>query len=98
MMDGNFFFTVLFPASVPIDSGTITLSLPKSLGANFDTHDLGAKKTEQGDPVIYSIAYANQTPVMHGLQAVAEFDRAARFSISTFKDYDAMAKTYAALV
>ncbi len=97
MVEGNFFLSVLFPASVPIDDGHLTVSLPKSMAASFDVRDMDAQKTEQGDRVLYSIAYANRSPVPRGMQAVSEFDRAARFSISTFKDYDALAKAYAAL-
>jgi hypothetical protein len=44
------------------------------------------------------VRHSNPNPVFAGLQGVSEFDRAPRFTLTTFRDYEMFARVYAAYV
>jgi transglutaminase-like putative cysteine protease len=97
LIAGNFFYNTLFPSVVAVERATITIRLPKAMAATVDERGFTVRKSSEGDSVVYTARYSNSDPSSSGSQAVSEFDRAARFTLSTFKDYDALAQAYAPL-
>jgi len=96
LIAGAFAFDVIFSSALLIDDATITVTMPKAMTAYVDAHGLTAAKTASGDRTVYTIHYANTKPVMPG-QALSAYDLQPRLSLSTFKDYDTFAATYAAM-
>jgi transglutaminase-like putative cysteine protease len=94
--DGSFIYTILIPTSLPVDRDDVTVSVPRAMAPAIEVHGLSAATSTQGDRVVYAIHFSNSRPVRESLVQSA-FDVAPRFSVSTFKDYDAFAATYAKL-
>ncbi|HWY61706.1 MAG TPA: DUF3857 and transglutaminase domain-containing protein [Rhizomicrobium sp.] len=93
---GSFFYDVTFPAALPIDEATVSIAAPKTMALTLETRSLDAVKSADGDRVLYKIRYTNQHPLF-GAVPQADYDLMPRLSVSTFKDYDALAAAYAPL-
>jgi hypothetical protein len=74
------------------------VTAPKRLGVTFENHDLELNKKDSGNNDIYTVHYSNPTPPGEDNSAVSQLDRVPRYFISTFKSYDDLAQTYAAMV
>jgi hypothetical protein len=97
LLPGNFVFSVLYPAGLAVGDASATITIPTAMPVTTDAQGIKAETKIDGDRTIYSLHYTNPDPPRSGAQAVSEFDRGARFSLSTFKDYDGLAKAYLAL-
>jgi hypothetical protein len=95
VLGGHFFFNVLIPTVVGIDEAAVTIRVPKGMTVSTDASGLDVSKSDQDGAIVYGMRYANPNPPPITNQALSEYDRAARFTISSFKDYDALAKIYA---
>jgi transglutaminase-like putative cysteine protease len=96
LIAGQFAYDTIFSTALLIDDSTLTVSVPKTLPLYVDAHGLTAAKTANGDRTVYTIHYTNANPTIPG-QAQSSFDLAPRLSLSTFKDYDAFAASYATM-
>ena len=95
-LPGNFLFDTLFPPALPVDDATIGIHVPKAMTLTLDSRDLNPAKSTDGDGLLYTVHYSNLHPSPDSaIQSV--FDLAPRLSVSTFKDYDALAAAYALL-
>ena len=95
-IENNFVYDAVIPSALPIDQGTLILSIPRSMTPSIDTANLNPSKKVTGDRVVYTLHYSNTKPTMPS-KIQSAYDLAPRFSVSTFKDYDALATAYAAL-
>jgi hypothetical protein len=95
VLGGHFFFNVLIPAEFVIDQSSATIRVPKSMPVSTDAAGLAVSKSEQDGYTVYAMQYANPNPQPATNQSLSDYDRAVRFTISAFKDYDALASVYA---
>ena len=87
-----------FLPNVPVDDSSITLIAPKTLSLTTETHDVEFQKSEKGDNTVYTLHYSNPNPQPEQTSLVANMDRLPRYSISSFKSYDELARAYAGLI
>ena len=97
LIPGQFTYMNVFPTGVGFDKTEMTFTAPRSLPIAFETHGPTLRKAVHGDKVTYTVTYSAPTPIDDTGQYVSQADRAPRFFASTFKSYDAFARTYAAL-
>ena len=94
---GSFTYDFIIPPILPIDNLSAIITIPKSLAPNMEPHGINVQKKVENDKIIYTLEYRNPTPSPRATTAVSDFDLAPRASFSTFKDYNELAKDYAAL-
>jgi hypothetical protein len=87
-----------FLPSVPVDDGSITLIAPKTLSLTTETHDVEFQKSEKGDNVVYTLHYSNPSPQAEQSSLIANMDHFPRYFVSSFKNYDELARAYAGLI
>jgi transglutaminase-like putative cysteine protease len=92
---GQFFFADVFPRVVAWNEVRFSVSVPKSVALNVETHDLTMDKQVEGDRVVYRWHYSAPTPKIDDIAATAAVDREPRFFVSTFKSYEDLGRAYA---
>ena len=97
LFKGRFIRQSVFSATTPVGQYDLTINVPKSLAAALESHDIAFQKSASGDKDVYKAHYENLNPESEDVAAIASFDRLPRYFISTFKNYDEMGRTYAAL-
>lgn len=95
---GQFYFGISVPRALEIDNETLTFTAPKSLPLSFDAYGLAVQKSVDGDRLIYSVRYANRTPVLELPQFLSDFDHGQRIFVSSAGTFDAMAQAYAPML
>jgi transglutaminase-like putative cysteine protease len=95
-IENNFVYDAVIPSALAIDDGTLILSLPRSMAPIMETRSINPTKKNDGDRVVYTLHYSNTKPTMPS-KIQSPYDLSPRFSLSTFKDYDALANAYSAL-
>ena len=93
----NFVYDLVIPPPLPVDDVSYTITIPKSLTPNINERGIDARKKEGNDKIVYTLKYANPTPSPRSPTAVSDFDVAPRASVSTFRDYNELANSYAVL-
>ena len=94
---GNFTYDTIMPTVLVLDDANVTVKVPKSMSPVIDASGLDVSKKTDGDQVIYAAHFSNAKPLIHSpLQS--EFDQEPRLTVSTFKNYDALAAAYAQLI
>jgi len=96
LLPGSFLFTALFPSGAAVDESALSISLPAAMPVTLEARGFEARKSLEGDRVVYHVQYANPAPAAEASMQ-GEFDRAPRIVVSSFKDYDALARACAAL-
>jgi transglutaminase-like putative cysteine protease len=94
---GRFIKQSVFSPLAPVAQFDLTITIPKSLSATLEAHDLEFQKGGNGDKDVYKTHYENLNPEAEDVAAIASYDRLPRYFVSTFKDYDEMGRAYAAL-
>jgi transglutaminase-like putative cysteine protease len=92
---GQFYRAEVFPRVVAWNDVRFSVSVPKSVSLNVETHDLTMDKQVEGDRVVYRWHYAAPTPKIDDFAATAAVDREPRFFVSTFKSYEDLGRAYA---
>ncbi|MDZ5648334.1 DUF3857 and transglutaminase domain-containing protein [Nitrospirillum sp. BR 11828] len=93
---GQFTDNVTFPPTWLVRDERATISLPRDMPLAIDAHGISITQETAGDRILYRWQYSNPDPLTEDLAAVSQKDRGTRFFVSTFKDYDSLAKAYAA--
>jgi hypothetical protein len=76
---------------------TETVTAPRTMTLYSETHDMDFAKRVQGNNVVYAWHHVQDEPKPLVPVVVSAVDREPRFFISTFKDYGALGRAYAAL-
>jgi transglutaminase-like putative cysteine protease len=97
VLPGQYANDTVIPPTLYIDTTTTSVSVPAALPLTIDSRDVTVKTTPYADHTVYEMQYSNVAPVSDDNQPLARFDRVPRFSVSSFKTYDALAVAYAAL-
>jgi transglutaminase-like putative cysteine protease len=92
---GQFTLTFLFPKTITYKDFTATVTMPKSMP--FYTDGVSLNKKSNKDTVEYKWTYASADTAVDDVAAISPFDRLPRFSASTFRNYEAIGRAYAAL-
>ncbi len=96
--DGEFFYGELFLPTMAYDEVRETITAPKSMPLYVENHDVDFSKRETATNVIYTWHYSAPRPKTDDeYVAVSPIDHVARFFVSSFKDYAALGRAYAAL-
>jgi hypothetical protein len=97
LFPGQFMTSIYMSRATPWDSLTLTIRTPRAMHLQTEAHDFAQEVTDDGDAVIHrfhaSLADASDPPA-----ALGPYDRLPRVFVSSFPDYDAFAKAYAALL
>jgi hypothetical protein len=80
-----------------IDDMRVTYLVPASLPVYVDAREVKFEKTAMGDQVQYEWRHSVTMP-RQDILGLSPIDRLPRFLISTFKDYDTFAASYARIV
>ncbi|HEY4266335.1 MAG TPA: DUF3857 and transglutaminase domain-containing protein, partial [Micropepsaceae bacterium] len=94
---GRFIKQSVFSPLTPVAQYDLTIAIPKSLSSTLENHAIEFQKSASGDKDVYKAHYENLNPETEDVAAIAQYDRLPRYFISTFKDYDEMGRSYAAL-
>jgi transglutaminase-like putative cysteine protease len=94
---GSFIYDLVIPPPLPVDDASFTITIPKSLAPNIEQRGIDVQKKVGNDEIVFTLKYANPTPSLRTPPMVSDFDLAPRASVSTFKDYNELAKAYAVL-
>jgi hypothetical protein len=92
---GHFTFSRIFPASVPWEDAEVSISLPKGMALNTETHGPAHQISDENGRVVHHWHW--NAPANDRLRALAPLDTAPRFFASTFLDWPAFSRAYAAL-
>ena len=94
---GQYFLADNYLGTVALDKSRITVTAPKTMPLLVDANGVDVKKTDKGDQTIYSWSYTHPTP--EPAQAIAVNDPRSRphVYLSSFKSYDDLARSYAAM-
>jgi transglutaminase-like putative cysteine protease len=98
MFPGYFEGAGLLAPILATDSFDLVVTAPKRLRVQFENHDLELKKSESGNNDVFTVHYANVNPVTEDVAAVSQLDRVPRYFISSFRNYDELAQTYAGMI
>ncbi|MEE3623868.1 DUF3857 domain-containing protein [Nitrospirillum sp. BR 11752] len=93
---GQFMDNVTFPRTWLVRDERATISLPRDMPLTIEAHGISITQETAGDRILYRWQYSNPDPLTEDVAAVSQKDRGTRFFVSTFKDYDSLAKAYAA--
>jgi lipoprotein NlpI/transglutaminase-like putative cysteine protease len=96
-MPGQFMFAHVFSRAIAIDNADVTIVAPKSYPLFIETHELQFDRHDNGSNTTYHWHFSQPTPVVAD-DAQQTFDNSPRFLLSTFKDYNAFARSFAQLV
>ncbi|HKD23306.1 MAG TPA: DUF3857 domain-containing protein [Rhizomicrobium sp.] len=87
-----------FSRLIPYNDVVVILTAPKELPLVVENHEIDFTKSAEGPNVTYRWHYAAPKPESEDTSILAPFDRSPRFLVSSYPDYDAFARAYAALV
>lgn len=94
---GQFTYDTVVPPPVYVENMTTSVTVPASIPLTVDARGVDVTTTPGNGRITYTMHYANPHPVLDDNQPLSQFDRAPRFSVSSFKSYDELAAAYAAL-
>ncbi|MBB6254619.1 DUF3857 domain-containing transglutaminase family protein [Nitrospirillum iridis] len=95
-LKGQFTDSVTVSPTQLIRDERSTISLPRDMPLTIETHGIPITEEKAGDRILYRWRYANLDPLTEDIAALSANDRVPRFFVSTFKDYDSLARSYAA--
>ena len=93
---GQFFEGRLFARNVSYKEVRETITAPKGLPLQVETHEVEFSQRDAGPDVIYSWHYSAPNPIPDDVVMVSPIDHLPRFFASTFKDYAELGRAYAA--
>lgn len=98
MFPGAFYAGDIYPTTVSIAETRTTITAPKSMPLSTEAHGFTIETEDRGDDVVYRWSYSAMDAVAQDVSVISPFDRAPRYFVSSFADYDQFGQTYAALV
>ncbi|HEX5280554.1 MAG TPA: DUF3857 and transglutaminase domain-containing protein [Micropepsaceae bacterium] len=98
LFPGHFERVSAFSPALPVDSATVRISAPRSLGVVVETHDVELHKAGAGTNDVYTLHYANAQPADDDDAAISALDRIPRYFASSFTSYNDLAQTYAVMI
>lgn len=87
-----------FTGSLEVVKAELTFATPKALPLYFDAKGVAVSTATDGDKLVYTIPYANPTPVPMTTAYVSLFDRSSRVFVSSMRNFDQFAKVYGGLL
>lgn len=97
LMPGQFTLSRVPNDALAVDETSYTLNAPAAMALNFDS-SWPHETTRQGDTVTYRWARAATVAAPVVAPPVADLAKSQHLLVSSFKDYDEFAHTYAAMV
>jgi transglutaminase-like putative cysteine protease len=97
LFPGQFFDVEMYPRLMAWNDVRNSITAPKSLPLNIETHELTAERQSDGDKVVYRWNYTAPHPPLEDVAALSPIDREPRTFASSFKSYDELGRAYAAL-
>jgi transglutaminase-like putative cysteine protease len=98
LLPGLFSMSYLFDRTFAEEGVRIRISAPATMPLTTEAHGLSFKRGRDGDNNVYEWRYANPAPLVENKIALDAADRAPRFFVSSYADYDQLAKAYAEAV
>jgi len=98
IIPGQFTSVSFFPRTMAYDEVRETLVAPKNYPLQVENHDVDFEKQETGETVTYRWHYRAPTPTLDDPSPVSPLDQLPRFLVSSFKDYDAFGRAFAAIM
>jgi transglutaminase-like putative cysteine protease len=95
---GYFINSDSVPRTLSIDEGRATIVVPKSMPLKVETHGLEFKKEEGDKTITYRWTFHQPDALVEDNSQLADLDVHPRYFASSFKDYDEVARVYAAIV
>jgi lipoprotein NlpI/transglutaminase-like putative cysteine protease len=95
-LPGAFEISMPFSRLIPYNDVEISVVAPNSMKLYVETHDMQYEKHDQGARTSYSWHYAAPVPLSEDNSLLAPEDHSPRVVISSLKDYDTLARLYAA--
>ncbi len=94
---GQYFLADNYLGTVALDESRVTVTAPKTMPLQVDANGVDVKKSDRGDQTVYSWSYAHPTPEPAQVQAVNDPRSRPHVYLSSFKSYDDVARSYAAM-
>ena len=93
---GQFWYGDLFPRNAAFDEVRETLTAPKDMRLYIENHDVAFTKSEENGRAVYHWHYSAPVPADVKSAAVSPLSNIPRLIVSTFPDYAALGRAYAA--
>ncbi|MDE2183319.1 MAG: DUF3857 domain-containing protein [Alphaproteobacteria bacterium] len=94
---GEFYYGEAFPRLISYKEVRETVTAPTAMNLRVEAHDVEVSKKTDGANTIYTAHYAAPVPKAVETVAVSPLKQQPRFFLSSFKDYAALGRAYAAL-
>ena len=97
-LPGAFTFNMKFTRLIPYDSVDLVLTAPREMKLAIENHEVSYEKSSTDSTTTYRWHYAAPTPLTDDTSVLSPFDRSPRFLVSSYADYNAFARAYAAVL
>lgn len=97
-LPGAFTFNMKFSRLIPYDAVDLVLTAPKDMKLVIENHEVSFEKSASDSTTTYRWHYAAPTPLTEDTAVLSPFDRSPRFLASSYPDYNAFARAYAAVL
>jgi len=97
-LPGQFAFSHYFSRAIEEDDTSYSLTVPKSMHVSISSNEMKPDVSASGDATVYHWTFSNPTPKAMPAALVSDPDAGPHFMVSTFKDYDAFAHDFAAVI
>ncbi len=98
LLPGQFSLTRTLLRTIEAGNADFSVAVPKTMHVNVASNEVTASIAAQGDSIVYHWTFSNSVAKPQPASIVVDPDKGAFFSISTFKDYDALSHSLAAVI
>lgn len=96
LFPGQFTYGVAFPRNFSFDEVRETITAPASMPLQVAAHEVQFDKQTSDSNIVYNFRYSAPNPTVQAVSSVSPLALMPRFSVSSFKDYAALGRAYAA--
>jgi transglutaminase-like putative cysteine protease len=98
ILPGQFMFQRSFARFVAYDNVEVTITAPKTYPVYTEAHEVAFDRHDSGNNTVYHWHYAGAGSSVPDTSVLSPFGRSPRLLASSFKDYDALARAFAAIL